>query len=75
MVQLNRLKMNLEELRGKYTESHPDIVITKKKIEDLEKRVAGMETQAKDPASDQFNVFQAERKKQLVHDRQRNQPP
>lgn len=66
MNQLNQLKMNLEELRGKYTESHPDIIMTKKKIEDLEKRVAGMETQAKDPASDQFNVFQADRKKQLA---------
>jgi len=65
-VQLNQLKMNLEEMRGKYTESHPDIIMTKKKIEDLEKRVAGMETQSKDPASDQFNVFQADRKKQLA---------
>lgn len=66
LVQLNRLKMNLEELRGKYTESHPDIIITKKKIEDLEKRVAGMESQSKDPSSNNFNVFQADRKKQLV---------
>ena len=66
VVQLNRLKLDLEELRGKYTESHPDIIATKKKIEDLEKRIARMETQAKDPASDQFNVFQSDRKKQLA---------
>jgi polysaccharide chain length determinant protein (PEP-CTERM system associated) len=66
MVQLNRLKMNLEELRGKYTESHPDIMITKKKIDDLEKKVASVETQAKDPSSEHFNVFQADRKKQLA---------
>ncbi len=66
MVQLNRLKMNLEEMRGKYTETHPDIIITKRKIEDLEKRIAILDHQTKDPASDQFNAFQAERKKQLV---------
>jgi polysaccharide chain length determinant protein (PEP-CTERM system associated) len=32
------LKNNLESLRGKYTENHPDVVVTKKKIADLESK-------------------------------------
>jgi polysaccharide chain length determinant protein (PEP-CTERM system associated) len=73
MVQLSQLKGQLEELQAKYTENHPDIVVTKKKITDLEKRLA--ETQGTgtgadgtkkgktgDPVQDQYNVYQSERK-------------
>ena len=40
VVQLSQLKGHLEELQAKYTENHPDIVVTRKKIADLEKRLA-----------------------------------
>jgi len=32
------LKNNLESLRGKYTENHPDVMVTKRKIADLESK-------------------------------------
>jgi polysaccharide chain length determinant protein (PEP-CTERM system associated) len=37
--QLDQLKTQLAELQAKYTENHPDIVSTKKKITDFEKRI------------------------------------
>ena len=77
MVQLSQLKGHLEELQAKYTDNHPDIVVTKKKIADLERRLAeaqsagnGPEAAKKgktgDPVQDQYNVAQAERKTQLA---------
>jgi polysaccharide chain length determinant protein (PEP-CTERM system associated) len=39
-IQLEQLKNQLAELRMKYTEKHPDILVVKKKISDLEKQVA-----------------------------------
>jgi len=38
-TQLEQLKSQLTELQGKYTEKHPDIRVTKKKIADLEAKV------------------------------------
>jgi polysaccharide chain length determinant protein (PEP-CTERM system associated) len=38
-VQLEQLKSHLADLQGKYTERHPDILIAKKKIVDLEVKV------------------------------------
>jgi len=32
------LKNNLESLRGKYTENHPDVMVTKRKIADMESK-------------------------------------
>jgi uncharacterized protein involved in exopolysaccharide biosynthesis len=42
------LTRNLEDLRTKYTESHPDVIVTKKKLADLEKRKTTMDVK-KDP--------------------------
>jgi polysaccharide chain length determinant protein (PEP-CTERM system associated) len=76
VVQLSQLKGQLEELQAKYTENHPDIVVTKKKIADLEKRLAdaqaagngpeGAKKKTGDPVQDHYNVFQAERKSQVA---------
>lgn len=61
------MKGQLEELLSKYTENHPDIVVTRKKIADLEKRLAeGQDPAGKDPLNDQYNYFQRERKTQLT---------
>jgi polysaccharide chain length determinant protein (PEP-CTERM system associated) len=38
-IQLEQLKNQLADLQLKYTEKHPDILITKKKIADLEARI------------------------------------
>ncbi len=76
VVQLSQLKGTLEELQAKYTDNHPDIVVTKKKIADLEKRLADSQTVSAgpeaskkgknaDPVQEQYNIFQAERKTQL----------
>ena len=67
VVQMSQLKGQLEELVAKYTENHPDIVVTRKKIADLEKRLAEGQDPANkgksaDPLSDQYNYFQTERK-------------
>ncbi len=77
VIQLSQLKGHLEELQAKYTENHPDIVVTKKKINDLEKKLAeaqeagsgkdpGNKSKSGDPVQDQYNIFQAERKNQLA---------
>ncbi|MBI5584199.1 MAG: hypothetical protein HY892_10265 [Deltaproteobacteria bacterium] len=77
VVQLSQLKGQLEELRAKYTDNHPDIRITKKKIADLEKKIAeapaaGAETatdkkpKTGDPVQDEFHLYQMERKTQLL---------
>ena len=70
VVQMSQLKGHLEELLAKYTENHPDIVVTRKKIADLEKRLAEGQDPAKkgksaDPLTDRYDYFQAERKTQL----------
>jgi uncharacterized protein involved in exopolysaccharide biosynthesis len=36
-VQIEDLKKQLADLQSRYTEKHPDIVLTKKRIADLEK--------------------------------------
>ncbi len=71
LVQLSRLKGLLEDLRARYTESHPDIQITKKKIAELEKILAetpasGSKTTGRDPITDQYYQFQETRKTQLA---------
>jgi uncharacterized protein involved in exopolysaccharide biosynthesis len=38
-IQLEQLKSHLADLQGKYTEKHPDILITKKKIADFEAKI------------------------------------
>jgi polysaccharide chain length determinant protein (PEP-CTERM system associated) len=38
-IQLEQLKSHLADLQGKYTEKHPDILITKKKVADLEAKI------------------------------------
>ena len=39
IVQLEQLKNQLKDLQSKYTDKHPDILIVKKKIADLEARI------------------------------------
>ena len=75
--QLYLLKTQLEELQAKYTPRHPDILITKKKIEELEKRiqdnqrsegVSGPANKVKmmNPLQAQTRMLQEERKNQLL---------
>lgn len=75
--QLYLLKTQLEELQAKYTPKHPDILITKKKISELEKRiqdhqgsevVSGQANKMKmmDPLQAQTRMLQEERKNQLL---------
>ena len=73
VIQMSQLKNHLEDLQAKYTDNHPDIRVTKKKIADLEKKMAdnrtGSEGSGKkgkngDPVTDQYNYFQ-ERKTHL----------
>ena len=75
--QLYLLKTQLEELQAKYTPKHPDIVITKKKIAELEKKVQDSEGQGNssertkpgksmDPIQAQSRLLQEERKNQLL---------
>jgi polysaccharide chain length determinant protein (PEP-CTERM system associated) len=74
VLQLSQLKTHLEELEAKYTENHPDIRITKKKIAEIEKKLAqtnqeGTGTAKKgkgDAVTDQYTYFQEERKTQLT---------
>ena len=42
-AQLEQMKRHLADLQAKYTEKHPDILLTKKKIADLEVKVAEFE--------------------------------
>jgi polysaccharide chain length determinant protein (PEP-CTERM system associated) len=76
-MQLSQLKNQLEELQARYTDNHPDILVTKKKIAELEKRLTeaqpvndGNEKDKKykgrDPVADQYNAIQTERKTQLA---------
>ncbi len=39
LSKLNRLKKKLSDLKTKYTDQHPDILLTKKKIADLETKI------------------------------------
>jgi polysaccharide chain length determinant protein (PEP-CTERM system associated) len=77
VLQLSQLKSQLDELEAKYTENHPDIRSTKKKIADLEKKIAENRTTSDksgspkkgkegDSVTDQYNYFQEERKTQLT---------
>jgi polysaccharide chain length determinant protein (PEP-CTERM system associated) len=70
VLQLSQLKNQLENLQATYTGNHPDIIVTKKKIADLEKKLAVELSNSKkgkggDPAIDQYNYIQGERKAQL----------
>ncbi len=76
-LQLSQLKSQLEDLQAKYTDNYPDILVTKKKIAELEKKVAesrvssegsGASKKAKggDSVTDQYNYIQGERKTQLT---------
>jgi polysaccharide chain length determinant protein (PEP-CTERM system associated) len=42
-AQLEQMKSHLADLQAKYTEKHPDILLTKKKVADLEVKVAEFE--------------------------------
>jgi polysaccharide chain length determinant protein (PEP-CTERM system associated) len=75
VLQLSQLKSQLEDLEAKYTDNHPDIRVTKKKIADLEKKIAQTNSEGKgsakkgkggDSATDQYNYIQEERKSQLT---------
>lgn len=77
VLQLSRLKSQLEDLQTKYTDNHPDIRSTKKKIADLEKKLAenkanpetagsGKKGKDGDSLAEQYNYFQEERKTQLI---------
>jgi len=77
VLQLSQLKSQLEDLQAKYTDNHPDIQVTKKKIADLEKKLAenratsegsGPAKKGKggDSVTDQYNYIQEERKTQLT---------
>jgi polysaccharide chain length determinant protein (PEP-CTERM system associated) len=50
-TQLEQLKAYLIDLQGKYTEKHPDILVTKKKIADLEAKLGKGSDEKADPAS------------------------
>ncbi len=52
-IQLEQLKSHLVDLQGKYTERHPDIIIAKKKIADLEAKVekAKLEREAEESSA------------------------
>jgi polysaccharide chain length determinant protein (PEP-CTERM system associated) len=75
--QLIKLTAQLEDLKAKYTEKHPDLIITKRKIADLEKKIAetpksgpGMESdkgkRLVDPVTRQANMMMEERRNQLM---------
>jgi polysaccharide chain length determinant protein (PEP-CTERM system associated) len=49
-TQLQQLKNHLADLQAKYTEKHPDILIAKKKIADLEAKFAEFEAGRTEPA-------------------------
>ena len=77
VLQLSQLKSQLEDLQAKYTDNYPDILVTKKKIAELEKKVAesrvssegsGASKKGKggDSVNDQYNYIQGERKTQLT---------
>jgi succinoglycan biosynthesis transport protein ExoP len=69
VLQLSKLRTDLESLQATYTNNHPDIITTKKKIADLEKKLAeglGTDKKGGDPVNDQYNFFQRERKTQLT---------
>jgi polysaccharide chain length determinant protein (PEP-CTERM system associated) len=70
VLQLSQLKNQLENLQTTYTDNHPDIRVTKKKIADLEKKLTdepdnGKKSKEGDPVNDPYNYIQAERKAQL----------
>jgi polysaccharide chain length determinant protein (PEP-CTERM system associated) len=75
--QLILLKAQLEELLAKYTPRHPDVVITKKKIAELEKNIQESEkpiissektrsVRRVDPVQAQSKLLQEERRNQLM---------
>ncbi|MEW6184390.1 MAG: XrtA system polysaccharide chain length determinant [Thermodesulfobacteriota bacterium] len=69
-TQLTQLRNHLENLQVAYTDNHPDIIRTKKKIADLEKKVTEELANAKkspggDLSRDPYNSIQEERKAQL----------
>jgi polysaccharide chain length determinant protein (PEP-CTERM system associated) len=75
VLQLSHLKTQLDDLQTKYTDNHPDIRATKRKIADLEKKIAeskahpadsGKKGKDGDSLTDQYNYFQEERKTQLA---------
>jgi polysaccharide chain length determinant protein (PEP-CTERM system associated) len=71
ILQLSRLRALLEDLQSRYTDSHPDIKMTKKKIAELEKALAaggegGGKGTGRDPVTEQYHSFQETRKAQLA---------
>lgn len=71
ILQLSKLKALLEDLQARYTDNHPDIQMTKKKIAELEKIIgtggAGDDKGGrKDPVTEQYHYFQETRKTQLA---------
>ena len=50
IVQLEQLKNQLKDLQSKYTDKHPDILIVKKKIADLEVMIEGEPEERKEPS-------------------------
>jgi polysaccharide chain length determinant protein (PEP-CTERM system associated) len=70
VLQLSQLKIYLENLKATYTDNHPDIIVTKKKIADLEMKLAEELEKIKkgtagDQAADPYHAVQEERKMQL----------
>ncbi len=64
------MKNQLENLRATYTDNHPDIIVTKKKIAELEKKLAQELKDVKtgkggDPVNEQYNYIQEQRKNYL----------
>jgi uncharacterized protein involved in exopolysaccharide biosynthesis len=69
--QLGQLRGHLEDLQIKYTEKHPDIVMTKKKIKDLEQKIAASREEAGDTkvmagTNLDLNIFYKEMESQLA---------
>ncbi len=73
-AQLEQMRNHLIDLQAKYTEKHPDIVVTKKKIADLEAKVAEFEAEQektekeKKPAKDAAPTKPSASKKELRFD-------
>jgi uncharacterized protein involved in exopolysaccharide biosynthesis len=58
-TQRESLTRGLEELRAKYTESHPDVIMTKKKLADLETKTDVKETEEAKVAKDTKDTKEA----------------
>jgi len=64
-TQWETLARTLKELRAKYTESHPDVIIAKKKLADLERQQAALEPETADVSTDPAGAKSAKTVKEV----------